>query len=94
MEQRLVKRLELAILVPEWSLECRRLTPSNGYLETLSADICDLLVGPIDEVTETGIRMKDGHTSRIQCSCVRDWIRRFPQATLDESRPERTGSWC
>jgi cation diffusion facilitator CzcD-associated flavoprotein CzcO len=61
MEKRLEKHPELAKkLIPEWSLGCRRLTPGNGYLETLSADNCDLLVGHINTFTETGILMKDG----------------------------------
>ena len=61
MEKRLEKHPELAQkLIPEWSLGCRRLTPGNGYLEALCADNCDLLVGPIDAITETGILMKDG----------------------------------
>ena len=60
MESRLKNNPELAKqLIPEWSLGCRRLTPGNGYLETLNSDNCDLLVGHIAEVTETGIRMKD-----------------------------------
>lgn len=61
MEERLKGNPELAKqLIPEWSLGCRRLTPGNGYLETLSSDHCDLLVGHIEAVTETGIRMTDG----------------------------------
>jgi len=61
MEQRLEKYPELAKkLIPEWSLGCRRLTPGNGYLETLAADHCDLVVGNIEEITETGIKMQDG----------------------------------
>jgi cation diffusion facilitator CzcD-associated flavoprotein CzcO len=61
MEKRLEKHPELAQkLIPEWSLGCRRLTPGNGYLEALCADNCDLLVGHIDAITETGILMKDG----------------------------------
>jgi cation diffusion facilitator CzcD-associated flavoprotein CzcO len=61
MEKRLEKHPEMAQkLIPEWSLGCRRLTPGNGYLEALCADNCDLLVGHIDAITETGILMKDG----------------------------------
>ena len=61
MEKRLEKHPELAQkLIPKWSLGCRRLTPGNGYLEALCADNCDLLVGHIDAITESGILMKDG----------------------------------
>ena len=61
MESRLKNNPELAKqLIPDWSLGCRRLTPGNGYLETLTSENCDLLVGHIDSVTETGVLMKDG----------------------------------
>ena len=39
---------------------CRRLTPGNGYLESLTQDNVELLVGSIKELTPTGIRMNDG----------------------------------
>lgn len=45
---------------PEWSLGCRRLTPGNGYLETLTQDNVELLVGDIAAITPKGIRMTDG----------------------------------
>jgi cation diffusion facilitator CzcD-associated flavoprotein CzcO len=61
MEDRLKGYPELAAkLIPEWSLGCRRLTPGNGYLESLTTDNVELLVGEIQEITPTGIRMKDG----------------------------------
>lgn len=61
MQERLKGRPDLQKqIIPEWSLGCRRLTPGNGYLETLCTDNADLLLGHIDEITETGIRMMDG----------------------------------
>lgn len=61
MQERLKGRPDIQKqIIPEWSLGCRRLTPGNGYLETLCSDNADLLVGHIDEITENGIRMKDG----------------------------------
>jgi cation diffusion facilitator CzcD-associated flavoprotein CzcO len=61
MEDRLQARPDLQkMLIPEWSLGCRRLTPGTGYLEALCKANCDLLVGTIAEVTETGIKMQDG----------------------------------
>jgi cation diffusion facilitator CzcD-associated flavoprotein CzcO len=61
MEERLAGHPEIQKqVIPEWSLGCRRLTPGNGYLETLISENTDLLVGHIGEVTETGIRMTDG----------------------------------
>lgn len=61
MEDRLKTRPDLAEkLIPTWSLGCRRLTPGNGYLESLCMDHVELKVGHIDRVTETGILFKDG----------------------------------
>lgn len=61
MEQRLKDHPELAKqLIPDWSLGCRRLTPGNGYLESLTQKNVTLQVGDIDTVTEKGLRMKDG----------------------------------
>ncbi|KAK5052669.1 hypothetical protein LTR84_002534 [Exophiala bonariae] len=47
-------------LVPDWSLGCRRLTPGTGYLESLKEDNAELVDEEISEITETGIRTKDG----------------------------------
>jgi cation diffusion facilitator CzcD-associated flavoprotein CzcO len=61
MEDRLKAKPELLEkLVPKWSLGCRRLTPGNGYLESLTKDNVELLVGSIAEITPTGLRMSDG----------------------------------
>lgn len=61
MHERLKNRPELASkLIPEWSLGCKRLTPGNGYLESLTQDNVELVVGDIKNVTPTGIRMTDG----------------------------------
>jgi cation diffusion facilitator CzcD-associated flavoprotein CzcO len=61
MEARLARHPKLQeLVIPKWSLGCRRLTPGNGYLETLCSENTDLLVGHIDEITETGILMQDG----------------------------------
>jgi cation diffusion facilitator CzcD-associated flavoprotein CzcO len=61
MKDRLTGHPELQeLIIPKWSVGCRRLTPGNGYLETLCSDNVDLLVGHIDEITETGVLMQDG----------------------------------
>ena len=61
MEERLKGHPEIQEqIIPKWSLGCRRLTPGNGYLETLCSEKVTLLVGGIDEITETGIRMQNG----------------------------------
>ena len=61
MEERLKGNPELQDqIIPKWSLGCRRLTPGNGYLETLCSKNATLLVGGIAEITDTGILMQDG----------------------------------
>jgi len=52
-------------LVPTWSLGCRRLTPGNGYLESLTRDNVELVVGNIAEITPKGIRMSDGQEHEV-----------------------------
>jgi cation diffusion facilitator CzcD-associated flavoprotein CzcO len=61
MEDRLKAQPELIEkLVPKWSLGCRRLTPGNGYLESLTRDNVELVVGSIEKVTPKGVKMTDG----------------------------------
>jgi cation diffusion facilitator CzcD-associated flavoprotein CzcO len=69
MEERLKGYPELAEkLIPKWSLGCRRLTPGNGYLESLTQDHVDLVVGYIEKITETGIQMKNG--TFLECDAI------------------------
>ena len=66
MLERLKDKPELAKkLVPEWSLGCRRLTPGNGYLESLTKENVELVVGNVAEVTKSGITMKDGQKIEV-----------------------------
>ncbi|KAI5480947.1 hypothetical protein MNV49_006757 [Pseudohyphozyma bogoriensis] len=47
-------------LVPKYPFGCKRVIMDPGYLESLHRSNVDLVVGPIDEITEKGIRTKDG----------------------------------
>lgn len=61
MEQRLKKKPELLDdLVPDFSPNCRRLTPGPGYLEALQEDNVDFIRQGIKRFTETGIETVDG----------------------------------
>ncbi|KIM93646.1 hypothetical protein OIDMADRAFT_61290 [Oidiodendron maius Zn] len=52
----LVKKPEiLKGLLPDFSLNCRRLTPAPGYIEALTKDHVDCIRTPITRFTETGI---------------------------------------
>ncbi|OQU97611.1 hypothetical protein CLAIMM_03513 isoform 2 [Cladophialophora immunda] len=47
-------------LLPKFPVGCRRLTPGPGFLEALTQDNVDSWWDFIDEITETGIKLKDG----------------------------------
>ncbi|KAM7203144.1 hypothetical protein V8F20_004086 [Naviculisporaceae sp. PSN 640] len=61
MRQRLAKKPELLEqLVPDFSPNCRRLTPGPGYLEAISEDNVSYITTKIKRFTETGIETVDG----------------------------------
>jgi len=47
-------------LIPDFSPNCRRLTPGPGYLEAITADNVDYVRTPIARFTATGIETIDG----------------------------------
>ncbi|KAJ7508494.1 FAD/NAD-P-binding domain-containing protein [Mycena galericulata] len=47
-------------MVPTWSVFCRRLTPSPGYLPALCAENTTYETTPIARITPTGIELADG----------------------------------
>ena len=47
-------------LIPSWSPGCRRLTPGEGYLETLAQDHVSTVHEEIDRFTEKGLVTADG----------------------------------
>lgn len=49
------------VLIPQWSVGCRRITPGVGYLESLTADNVKVVYGNIDKVTEKGCVCDDGN---------------------------------
>ncbi|OIW24555.1 FAD/NAD(P)-binding domain-containing protein [Coniochaeta ligniaria NRRL 30616] len=61
MRKRLAKKPELLEdIVPDFSPNCRRLTPGPGYLEAITEDNVDYIRTPIKRFTETGIETTDG----------------------------------
>lgn len=61
MRKRLVKKPELLDdIVPDFSPNCRRLTPGPGYLEAITEDNVDYIRSPIRRFTSTGIEAADG----------------------------------
>jgi cation diffusion facilitator CzcD-associated flavoprotein CzcO len=48
------------VLVPDWSVGCRRLTPGTNYLESLSDSNVKVVYGEITQATETGVICDNG----------------------------------
>ncbi|KAF4450287.1 hypothetical protein F53441_6570 [Fusarium austroafricanum] len=61
MKKRLAKKPELLEhIVPDFSPNCRRLTPGPGYLEAITEDNVEYIRTRIRRFTETGIETEDG----------------------------------
>ncbi|CAM1510767.1 Fc.00g082800.m01.CDS01 [Cosmosporella sp. VM-42] len=61
MRKRLAKKPEiLEHIVPDFSPNCRRLTPGPGYLEAISEENVEYIRKHIKRFTETGIETQDG----------------------------------
>lgn len=61
MRERLKKKTELLDgLTPDFSPNCRRLTPGPGYLEAISEDNVDFIQTPILRFSKRGIETQDG----------------------------------
>ena len=48
------------MLIPEWPLGCRRITPGEGYLESFLRDNVHLTQSPIKQITAKSILTEDG----------------------------------
>ncbi|TLD33784.1 hypothetical protein PspLS_00696 [Pyricularia sp. CBS 133598] len=48
------------VLVPDWAVGCRRLTPGTGYIEALSDEKVQTVCAQVTEVTPTGVVCDDG----------------------------------
>lgn len=49
-----------SLLIPDWSVGCRRITPGPGYLESLGAKNVEVVYGNIDQITENGCICDNG----------------------------------
>lgn len=84
MAKRLEKKPELLDhIVPDFSPNCRRLTPGPGYLEALTEDNVDFISTPISHFTKEGIVDTNGVERKVDaviCSTGAniDMLPRFP----------------
>ena len=53
------------LLIPNFGVGCRRFTPGHGYLEALVADNAQVVTDEIDEITEEGLRTRDGTLHKV-----------------------------
>lgn len=61
MKERLARKPELINrIIPDFSPNCRRLTPGPGYLEALTEENVDYIQTQIKRFTETGVETADG----------------------------------
>jgi cation diffusion facilitator CzcD-associated flavoprotein CzcO len=73
LEKRFRKQLEDQIndpvlrekLVPDYPMGCKRILLSSDYYPTLNRDDVDLVTEPIDRVTPSGIRTRDGREHQL-----------------------------
>lgn len=49
------------VLVPEWSVGCRRITPGTNYLESLNDPKVQTVFANIEKITETGVICDNGN---------------------------------
>ena len=47
-------------LIPSFEMGCKRVTPSNEYLQSFNRDNVTLVTDGIDSIVENGIKTKDG----------------------------------
>lgn len=84
MVSRLKDKPELIdVLTPDFSPNCRRLTPGPGYLEALTQDNVSYITTPIERFTKSGIVTNDGverPVDAVICStgANRDMLPPFP----------------
>lgn len=82
VEQMMIQQMEARIgpgheelkakLIPQWPPGCRRITPGDGYLETLVKENVEPVFGDIGRLTENAVEMVDGnqHKVDILVSCL------------------------
>ena len=60
MQRKLANPQLEKLLIPEWSVGCRRITPGPNYLESLKRDNVEVVYGEISRISEKGPIMEDG----------------------------------
>lgn len=53
------------MLIPDWSLGCRRITPGDGYLEAFLLPNCHLTQSPIERISANAVHTADGKVHEV-----------------------------
>lgn len=53
------------MLIPDWEVGCRRITPGPGYLESLTNPNCHLTDSKITKITENAVHTADGKVHEV-----------------------------
>lgn len=59
------EKLDESAFIPSYAVGCRRPTPGVGYIEALTSSNVSLAVGPVREVTKSGIIASNGTETEI-----------------------------
>ncbi|KAI0087271.1 flavin-binding monooxygenase [Irpex rosettiformis] len=69
------------LIIPDFSVGVKRITPAPGYLEALCADNCDFIHEPIKSITSSTVEIDDGRSipaDIIVCATGFDASYKFP----------------
>lgn len=88
MKEKINSEMLDKLLIPKWSVGCRRLTPGVNYLETLTKDNVDVHFGEISQINEEGAICDNGKEYKLDiliCATGFDtsFRPRFPTVGLD-----------
>lgn len=53
------------MLIPDWEVGCRRITPGPGYLEAFTKPNCHLTNSPITRISESAVHTADGKAHEV-----------------------------
>ncbi|KAL4807424.1 hypothetical protein BDV18DRAFT_168298 [Aspergillus unguis] len=59
------KKELIDILVPDFAVGCRRITPGHGYLKALSADNTTVVGSGVKRITQDGLETMDGQSFKV-----------------------------
>jgi cation diffusion facilitator CzcD-associated flavoprotein CzcO len=65
METKLKDKALEKVLIPEWAVGCRRITPGTNYLESLHDPNVKVIFGEITHITETSVVCDNGSDNPV-----------------------------